>query len=810
MHETILYEECVISIKGKNTESILKLLDQINENNMHLLTSLCKKHYALVHLMAMYGLTEGIKKIRGKFGAQSQTILTTVQHPEGYTPFIFAVLHCQRDLVLYFLAQNIDDFATPVHQSMFFPTNTDQHYDIKDFNTPDAGGNFPIAYAAVSGDSTQFELSFTHTLPENINKIQLIRCMLIHDHEKLIELFLSKYTGHQHQELVKIIKIQRMNKISWDLNEAPVILNTEESKAVKKVETLLTEIVKVFMDTLGESIKPSNTNEILKLDPKKLYGQWNSLFKDETKLNSLSLCLSRIEVARQPGKISHQLLFMPLVTLNAINTFCVWINSFEDKIVESSNTKLLKEYYRIRLQIYFHLNNALTLYPEFGRYFIWPIKQELFKQLKEESNNKFTLLFDIHNTSIDLESNRPKNNLPKKLSTHSNSKQQTNSKKKIIENKIPEKQNSPATMVSITPNDSNTKKSLNAKQRAKLRKKAKDKEKLGTEEQITEKMHAALSQLISSHSSETTEIIIYSPEELTNAYGKLFKFSQRVINFIRCFEEKTQGNKLYVVGGAVRDNLCGKKSNDVDFVTMGINLEKIKELFPEAKFKGQGYIQSISIPQENDAFSFDIVTCQYVKADNYLECLKTHCGKRDLTINAMLWHPKEGLIDFYHGLNDLFQKKINPIDFNSMQNDLIRLMRAVRFVGKFDFDMDKELKQAIKSRVKLIFQTTGFQVNDQRLLQEYKCFLNDMGFDKANDLLRQYGMHQFLIYRNIIHPIITTSIFKKLDLQSQQALGCVSQQFHSFFKIFQAKKIPGIVQPVKIANDAILTGCRKT
>ena len=47
------------------------------------------------------------------------------------------------------------------------------------------------------------------------------------------------------------------------------------------------------------------------------------------------------------------------------------------------------------------------------------------------------------------------------------------------------------------------------------------------------------------------------------------------------------GGRLYLVGGAVRDELLGKNTHDEDYCVTGIGAEKFQELFPEAHIRGK-------------------------------------------------------------------------------------------------------------------------------------------------------------------------------------------------------------------------------
>ena len=50
---------------------------------------------------------------------------------------------------------------------------------------------------------------------------------------------------------------------------------------------------------------------------------------------------------------------------------------------------------------------------------------------------------------------------------------------------------------------------------------------------------------------------------------------------------KEAGGNLYLVGGAVRDELLGKTTHDEDYCVTGITAEKFQEMFPDAHIRGK-------------------------------------------------------------------------------------------------------------------------------------------------------------------------------------------------------------------------------
>lgn len=171
-----------------------------------------------------------------------------------------------------------------------------------------------------------------------------------------------------------------------------------------------------------------------------------------------------------------------------------------------------------------------------------------------------------------------------------------------------------------------------------------------------------------------------------------------------------QGFDIFVVGGYIRDKILKKKTYDVDMTTNATPSE-IKEILKDYKLNDK-YEKYGCIKFKNNKYNFEITT--YRKEFNYTnhrcpsnieytKSLKDDLIRRDFTMNALCCNGKQ-FIDEFGGLNDIKNKKIKMIGnpYNRFEEDALRILRALRFSSKLNFDIDDDLKKIIKEKFFLL------------------------------------------------------------------------------------------------------------
>ena len=205
---------------------------------------------------------------------------------------------------------------------------------------------------------------------------------------------------------------------------------------------------------------------------------------------------------------------------------------------------------------------------------------------------------------------------------------------------------------------------------------------------------------------------------------------QNVVNFIHTFEK--EGFQTYLVGGAVRDILFGKKPLDVgdnwDFAT-DAKPDEILKLFPKGIYENKygtvlipvvktsrRYISTKHIQFEITPFrkESDYKDLRHPEKIEWAKTIEEDLARRDFTINAMAYNG-EKIIDPYKGQQHLRQRLIvavgNPD--KRFSEDALRLMRAIRFASELGFLIEDKTRESIQKNASLIQKISFERIRDE-------------------------------------------------------------------------------------------------
>ena len=164
------------------------------------------------------------------------------------------------------------------------------------------------------------------------------------------------------------------------------------------------------------------------------------------------------------------------------------------------------------------------------------------------------------------------------------------------------------------------------------------------------------------------------------------------------------GYDAFAVGGCVRDSILARKPQDWD-ITTSAKPEAIKEIFRRTVDTG---IEHGTVTVMIGKDSYEVTTyridgayedSRHPKEVRFTNCLEEDLRRRDFTINAMAYHPERGLVDLFHGMEDMEHKIVrcvgNPME--RFHEDALRILRAVRFSAQLGFTIEEKTKAGIQA-----------------------------------------------------------------------------------------------------------------
>jgi tRNA nucleotidyltransferase (CCA-adding enzyme) len=187
-----------------------------------------------------------------------------------------------------------------------------------------------------------------------------------------------------------------------------------------------------------------------------------------------------------------------------------------------------------------------------------------------------------------------------------------------------------------------------------------------------------------------------------------------------------------VVGGAVRDQLRGRKSTDADFLVPGVDIPGLRAALqphgrteelvvagrpvgvrfyprdPGVRRRARTGIELAPPRREVSTgpgrHDFDIVVDPTATVEDDLR-------RRDFTVNAMARRLADGtLVDPFGGERDLKQRVLRTVTPQSFAEDPLRIVRGLRFVSQLDLDPDEETLAQMRLEAPAIRHVSGERI----------------------------------------------------------------------------------------------------
>jgi poly(A) polymerase len=228
---------------------------------------------------------------------------------------------------------------------------------------------------------------------------------------------------------------------------------------------------------------------------------------------------------------------------------------------------------------------------------------------------------------------------------------------------------------------------------------------------------------------------------------------------------RENGQEAYIVGGAVRDLLLGRRPKDFDIVT-DAQPQRIKRIFRNARIIGRRFrlVHVYAGPKLFEVCTFRSIANGTV--GNEYGTMDEDALRRDFTLNALYYDPLDALlIDYVGGFKDIEAKRVKPVIplATIFKEDPVRMIRCVKYAVISGFHIPFSTRLAIKRDSSLLAGASS-----SRLTEEFVKILGS-GFSEA--IFR--SLSDFDLLRHILPG--TAELFSKSSAFKRAHLAAMGE-----------------------------------
>lgn len=195
----------------------------------------------------------------------------------------------------------------------------------------------------------------------------------------------------------------------------------------------------------------------------------------------------------------------------------------------------------------------------------------------------------------------------------------------------------------------------------------------------------------------------------------LDKLPQNILETLKICSQSANNINIYLVGGVVRDLLLNKQTLDID-VCLEADAIEFAQILEKKEYANilqtQADLKTAKVEFKNGVI-LDFATTRkekYPKASHLPEitdfccALKDDITRRDFTINSLAISLSKNnfgeVIDYLGGLEDLEKKQLKILHDKSFTDDPSRIIRALKYAVRFDFELEETTKLLLKDYLK--------------------------------------------------------------------------------------------------------------
>lgn len=215
------------------------------------------------------------------------------------------------------------------------------------------------------------------------------------------------------------------------------------------------------------------------------------------------------------------------------------------------------------------------------------------------------------------------------------------------------------------------------------------------------------------------------------------------------------GYQAYIVGGCIRDLLLHIRPKDYDVAT-NATPEQVRDVIQNARIIGRRF-KLVHIPfgrelievatfradhASDDENTYHTARNEHgrILRDNAYGTLEQDAYRRDFTVNALYYNPTtEQILDHVQGVRDIRNRRIRLIGNPEQRylEDPVRMLRAIRFAAKLDFELEPSTRAPIRRLAPLLKEIPAARLFDEVL----KLFLSGHA-EYTFELLQAYNLFE--------------------------------------------------------------------